>query len=81
MKSTGPEVRNEHGQPIGAALPDWKPPPFPPHGVLEGRCCRLEPLESARHARPLFEAQREDATGERCTYLFHGPYPDFAPFE
>ena len=28
---------------------NWTPPPFPPRKVLEGRYCRLEPLDSARH--------------------------------
>src|SRR5262245_3316842 len=52
--------RNEFGQPIGFDLPGWKPPPFPPHVALAGRYCRLEPLNAARHARDIFEAQRED---------------------
>ena len=73
--------RNEFGQPIGFDLPGWKPPPFPPHVALAGRYCRLEPLNAARHARDIFEAQREDPAGERWTYLFHGPYADFGPYE
>jgi RimJ/RimL family protein N-acetyltransferase len=28
---------------------NWTPPPFPPRKVLEGRYCRLEPLDAARH--------------------------------
>jgi len=83
MKSTAPEAqrRNEFGQPIGFALPGWQAPPFPAHVQLDGRYCRLEPLGVARHARDIFEAQRADTTGERWTYLFHGPYTDFAPYE
>jgi RimJ/RimL family protein N-acetyltransferase len=72
---------NDFGQPIGAELPDWKAPPAPPHVELAGRYCRLVPLNAARHARELFDAQREDQAGERWTYLFHGPYTDFAPYE
>lgn len=30
-------------------LLDWKAPPFPPARVLEGRYCRLEPIDVARH--------------------------------
>ncbi|WP_082767215.1 GNAT family N-acetyltransferase [Bosea sp. PAMC 26642] len=30
-------------------LLDWKAPPFPPAKVLEGRYCRLEPVDPARH--------------------------------
>lgn len=78
--TTGEFRRNEFGQPIGFELPGWKAPPFPPHAVHEGRFCRLEPLR-AGHARDIFEAQRADTTGERWTYLFQGPYPDFESFE
>jgi RimJ/RimL family protein N-acetyltransferase len=72
---------NDFGQPIGFDLPGWKPPPFPPHATLAGRYCRLEPLNAARHAREIYEAQRDDADGARWTYLFHGPYSEFADYE
>ncbi|HEU4780831.1 MAG TPA: GNAT family protein [Steroidobacteraceae bacterium] len=72
---------NEFGQPIGFDLPGWKPPAFPPHVSLRGRYCQLEPLNAARHARDIFEAQAEDTAGARWTYLFHGPYHDFAEYE
>ena len=35
---------NPYGQPIGDSL-DWTPPPPVPPVVLEGRTCRVEPLE------------------------------------
>ena len=70
MMTTDSKTRiNEFGQPIGFALPDWKPPPFPPHVPLQGRYCRLEPLSAAKHARDVFEAQREDTDG-RALDLF-----------
>lgn len=72
---------NHLDQPVGFALSDWKAPPFPPHDVREGRYARLEPLDAGKHARELFEAQAEDRTGARWTYLFSGPYPEFEPFE
>ncbi len=83
MKPTANDTHrfNEFGQPIGFALPDWKSPPFPPRAVLAGRYCRVEPLDAARHARELFDAQREDSSGERWTYLFNGPFTEFAPYE
>ena len=65
---------NEYGQPIGFALPEWTPPPFPPHTPLVGRYCRLEPLQVARHAREIWDAQAEDPTTARWTYLFNGPF-------
>ncbi|WP_439496427.1 GNAT family N-acetyltransferase [Bosea sp. (in: a-proteobacteria)] len=36
--------------------PDWKAPPFPPTKVLEGRYCRLEPLDVARHLDDIWAA-------------------------
>jgi len=83
MKPTANDTHrfNEFGQPVGFTLPDWKAPPFPAHAVLTGRYCRLEPLDAGRHAREVFEAQRADRNGERWTYLFHGPYTDFADYE
>lgn len=71
---------NEFGQPIGPAL-DWKTPPFPPHTVLAGRYCRLEPLQAASHAQSIWHAAAEDPTSARWTYLFNGPFADFAAFE
>ncbi|KAG3107587.1 hypothetical protein PI124_g2686 [Phytophthora idaei] len=45
---------NAFGQPVGFALPDWAPPPFPPHKTLMGRYCHLEPLNAGRHAQELW---------------------------
>src|ERR1041384_8155754 len=35
---------------------NWTPPPFPPAKVLEGRYCRLEPLDVARHGADIAAA-------------------------
>jgi RimJ/RimL family protein N-acetyltransferase len=72
---------NEHGQPVGLDVPGWKSPPFPPHAPLQGRYCRLEPLEAAKHAADLYDAQSEDRNGTRWTYSFDGPFVDFAAYE
>lgn len=48
---------NQFGQPVGDALPDWQPRPWPERVTLEGRLCRLEPLQ-VRHASALFAAYR-----------------------
>jgi RimJ/RimL family protein N-acetyltransferase len=65
---------NHRGQPIGPPLPEWTPPPQPERQALTGRFCRLEPLEAARHAEPLFEANALDADGRMWTYLPCGPF-------
>ncbi|ETO81143.1 hypothetical protein F444_04500 [Phytophthora nicotianae P1976] len=45
---------NKFGQPVGFALSDWSPPPFPPHKTLMGRYCHLEPLIADCHAQELW---------------------------
>jgi RimJ/RimL family protein N-acetyltransferase/ribosomal protein S18 acetylase RimI-like enzyme len=39
-------------------LLDWTPPPFPPAKVLEGRYCRLEPVDPARHLDDIWAAMQ-----------------------
>lgn len=64
--------RNQFGQLIGDALPDWQPRPHPQRVVLEGRFCRLEPL-SLRHADALFAAYRQAADTRSWTWLLREP--------
>jgi RimJ/RimL family protein N-acetyltransferase len=72
---------NDLGQPIGAALPDWRPPAHPPQKVLQGRFCLVEPLDLARHARALFDANGQDRDHRMWTYLFSGPFATFDEYE
>lgn len=65
---------NSFGQPIGPELPGWRPPPRPARAVLEGRFCRVEPLDVARHAHQLHSANSLDPEGRMWTYLFSGPF-------
>ena len=39
-------------------LLDWTAPPFPPAKVLEGRWCRLEPIDPARHLDDIWAAMQ-----------------------
>jgi RimJ/RimL family protein N-acetyltransferase len=71
---------NSFGQPIGPALPGWRPPPRPARTVLEGRFCRVEPLDLERHARQLHEANSLDPEGRMWTYLFSGPFASFEEY-
>lgn len=66
--------RNALGQPVGAPLPDWKPAPRPPRTPMEGRFCRVEPLDPARHGDPLWAANALDRDGRNFTYLTAGPF-------
>jgi RimJ/RimL family protein N-acetyltransferase len=72
--------RNEFGQPVGAPLPDWSPRPLPPRTPMQGRFCRVEPLDPEWHAAQLFDANGDDTDGRNWTYLPHGPYPTFESY-
>jgi RimJ/RimL family protein N-acetyltransferase len=62
--------------PIGALLPNWSPPCRPLRLDFEGRYCRLEPLNFARHSSALFEANAADVSGQMWTYMAYGPFTD-----
>jgi RimJ/RimL family protein N-acetyltransferase len=47
---------------------------------MEGRFCRLEPLDVERHAAALFAADAADADGRSWTYLAYGPFRDLARY-
>ena len=71
---------NPLGQPLGQALPNWQPPPHPPRRILEGRYCRLEPLDPDLHAEALFAANGLDDEGRNWTYLPYGPFANLAVY-
>jgi RimJ/RimL family protein N-acetyltransferase len=75
-----PEDRNQLGQPIGPALPEWSPPERPARAPLVGRFCRLEPFDVARHAADLYAAYGQDSQGSCWTYLPYGPFTSLAEF-
>jgi RimJ/RimL family protein N-acetyltransferase len=68
---------NALGQPIGPEVPGWTPRPHPSRAVMQGRYCRVEPLDPARHALELHEANSLDREGRMWTYLFSGPFASF----
>ena len=68
------EHRNALGQPVGFPVPGWSPRPRPPRTPIEGRWCRIEPLDPERHAADLFAANAEDREGRMWTYLPYGPF-------
>jgi RimJ/RimL family protein N-acetyltransferase len=72
--------RNEFGQPIGPPVPGWTPRPLPPRTAIEGRFCRVEPVDVTRHAAELYDANGDDRDGRNWTYLPHGPYPSFEDY-
>ncbi|MGU3467023.1 GNAT family N-acetyltransferase [Methylobacterium sp. C33D] len=60
---------NDFGQPVGPALPHWSPRPRPPRTPLEGRFCRLVPLDAAAHAEALYATYRAAPDTRGWTYL------------
>jgi len=72
--------KNSLGQAVGAPLPQWKPPPRVTHTTLAGRYCRVEPLQTAKHATDLFAANALDTSGAGWTYLTVGPFAAFAEY-
>ncbi len=71
---------NDLGQPVGFPLPNWTARPRPPRTLMVGRYCRVEPLDPARHARDLYEANSLDLEGRMWTYLSVGPFADEASY-
>src|SRR5689334_22001624 len=67
-------------QPVGFPLPNWRPPALPPREPLEGRFCRVEPLDPERHAASLYEANSQDREGRIWTYLAYGPFASFESY-
>ncbi len=67
-------------QPVGDPVQNWSPPQLPSHDVMEGRYCRLEPLDPALHAEDLYAAHGLDVAGGRWTYLPYGPFETLAEY-
>jgi RimJ/RimL family protein N-acetyltransferase len=65
---------NALGQPIGFNVDNWTEPPRPPNEPIEGRTCRLEPLNAEWHGEALHRANLLDREGRNWTYLPYGPF-------
>ncbi len=65
---------NTLNQPVGAPVPDWRPVSKPRRTPIEGRFCRIEPLDVDRHGQDLFAAFLEDEANGNWTYLPYGPF-------
>jgi RimJ/RimL family protein N-acetyltransferase len=68
--------RNHLGQTVGVPVPGWTARPLPPRTPMHGRFCTIEPLDAARHAADLFEANAEDRDGRIWTYYPYGPFAE-----
>lgn len=68
------ELVNAFGQPVGSPVPNWTPRPRPSRDPIEGRLCRLEGLDPARHAADLHTANIAGDDGRGWTYMAYGPF-------
>ena len=64
-----PDRVNAYGQPIGPALPGWRPRPWPPRTPMIGGHCRIDPVDADRDAPGLFEAYAAAPDDRDWTYL------------
>ena len=64
---------NELGQPIGDALPNFKPGDLPKMERLEGRYVIVECLSKDKHGADLYEVYGPDSPANMWTYLFQNP--------
>ncbi len=68
------EHYNEIGQPIGFPVPDWQPARHPRGARMQGRMCRLEPIDADAHAADLYAAFALNADNANWTYMPYGPF-------
>lgn len=64
---------NELGQPIGDALPNFKPGDLHKMERLEGRYVIVECLSKDKHGADLYEVYGPDSPANMWTYLFQNP--------
>ena len=69
------------GLPIGPIVATTGPAARPERRVLEGRFCRLEPLDPVRHGDDLYRASTPPDAASRFLYLFEEPPVSRAAFQ
>ncbi len=73
--------QNELGQPIGDPVDSWRSPDAPQRLEMEGRYCRLVPLDPEQHTSSLWDAYATEVEPRNWTYLLHGPYDTIDEFD
>lgn len=66
--------------PVGEPVEGWTARPAPPRDAMQGRYCRVEPIDPDRHAAGLFDANMQDRAGRIWTYLPYGPFETLADY-
>ena len=65
---------NELGQPVGKPIEGWSAREHPRNTLMQGKLCRLEPVDAEKHVQDLFLAFSEDQDQRNWTYLPYGPF-------
>ena len=68
-------------RPLGIPVPGWRPPARPERATIEGRWCRLESLDLARHGDGLFAALCGEGDDALWAYIPVGPFPTRSAFD
>ncbi len=68
------DFHNDLGQPIGFPVEDWQAREHPRGAQMQGRFCRLEPIDVEAHSADLFGAFSQDRDLHNWTYLPYGPF-------
>ena len=75
------EIDPESGLPIGPLIGNAGPARLPERVVLEGRYCRLEPLDPVRHRNDLYAASTPPDAAVRFRYMPDPPPTSLDTFE
>lgn len=70
--------QSPQGQPVGRALPGWRPVPAPTGQPLRGTRVSLCRLDPGAHIPALHAAAQADRSGASWTYLPYGPFASLA---
>jgi NAD(P)H-dependent FMN reductase/RimJ/RimL family protein N-acetyltransferase len=69
VRAIAEDSTTRSSQPLGPALPHWKPRPLPERRIFRGRYCTIEPLDAAKHAETLYESLCTGSGIAGFTYL------------
>lgn len=73
-------TKNSYDQPIGCPIANWSARLHPPRSPMQGRYCRLEPLNVSEHLDSLYESLGNNPITD-WTYLPYGPFEQVADFK
>jgi RimJ/RimL family protein N-acetyltransferase len=73
--------KDRFGKPVGHPIANWTGCDLPPRSDMIGSHVIVSPLDVARDARQLFDANSTAPDGSRFTYLSIEPFSDFAAYK